>query len=106
MSIIFYDHLINKQEILVLIDQAEGEDNHKSKIKQLVDDILHQGIVDFALNKLKPKHHQTFLSHLHNAPYDPEILDYLKEKIAQDIEEQVQNYADQLIKKIRHDLGL
>ncbi|MBU1070830.1 hypothetical protein KKG65_00265 [Patescibacteria group bacterium] len=106
MSIIFYDHLINKQEILVLIDQAEGEDNHKSKIKQLVDDILHQGIIDFTLSKLKPKHHQTFLSHLHNAPYDPEILDYLKEKIAQDIEEQVQNYADQLIKKIRHDLGL
>jgi hypothetical protein len=106
MSIIFYDHLVNKQEILILIDRSEGEDNHKSKIKQLVDDILHQGIVNFALSKLKPKHHQVFLSRLHHAPYDPEILDYLKEKIAQDIEDQIQTYADKLIKKIRQDLDL
>jgi hypothetical protein len=106
MSIIFYDHLINKQEILILVDKTEGEENHKNKVKQLIDDILHQGVVEFTLKKLKPKHHQTFLSRLHHAPYDPEILDYLKEKIAQDIEEQIQNYADKLVKKVRKDLGL
>lgn len=106
MSIIFYDHLVNKQEILVLIDQAEGEDNHKNKIKQLTDDVLHQGIVEFLLSRLKPKHHQTFLHQLHHAPYNPEILDYLKEKIAQDIEEQIQATADKLIQKVRKDLGL
>lgn len=106
MSIIFYDHLVNKQEIILIIDQTEGEDNYKNKIKQLVDDILHQGIIDFILNKLHAKHHKTFLQQLHHAPYDPEILNYLKEKIAQDIEEQIQRQADLLIKKIRLDLGL
>jgi len=80
--------------------------DHKNKIKQLVDDILHQGIIDFTLNKLKPKYHQAFLSRLHHAPYDPEILDYLKEKIAQDIEEQIQTQANKLILKVRKDLGL
>jgi hypothetical protein len=106
MSIIFYDHLVNKQDVLILIDQSEGEDNHKSKVNQLIDDILHQGIVEFTLGKLKPKHHRAFLSRLHQAPYDPEILDYLKEKIAQDIEDQIQKHADKLIKKVRKDLGL
>lgn len=106
MSIIFYDHLVDKQPILILIDKSEGEDNHKSKIKQLVDDILHQGIIEFTLSKLKPKHHKVFLHQLHHAPYNPEILDYLKEKAAQDIEEQIQKHADKLIKKMRKDLGL
>ena len=106
MSIIFYDHLVNKQPILIIIDQSEGQANHKSKTKHLVDDILHQGIVEFILSKLRSKHHQTFLDQLHHAPYNPEILDYLKEKIAHDIEEQIQTKADQLIKKIRADLGL
>ena len=106
MPIIFYDHLVNKQQVLIIIDQAKGEDNHKSKIRQLVDDILHQGIVEFILSKLGSKHHQTFLDQLHHAPYNPEILDYLKEKVANDIEEQIQAKADQLIKKVRKDLGL
>ncbi len=106
MSIIFYDHLIDKQEILILVDQVKGEETHKNKIKQLIDDVIHQGVVEFTLSKLRPKHHQVFLSHLHQAPYDPEILNYLKEKIAQDIEEQIQNYANKLIKKVRKDLGL
>ena len=106
MSIIFYDHLINKHELLVIIDKTEGEDNHKSKIKHLVDDILHHGIVEFTLSKLKPKHHKVFLQQLHHAPYSPEILDYLKEKVAHDIEEQIQKHADKLIKKVRKDLGL
>lgn len=106
MSIIFYDHLVNKQQILVVIDQVEGEETYKNKLKQLIDDILHQGIVAFVLSKLKPKYHQTFLSNLHLAPYNPEILDFLKEKIAQDIEEQIQLQADKLIKQIRKDLGL
>lgn len=106
MPIIFYDHLINKQQILIIVDQSESQDNYKNKIKLLVDDILHQGIVEFILSKLKSKHHQTFLHQLHQAPYNPEILDYLKEKIANDIEEQIQARADQLIQKIRQDLGV
>ena len=106
MSIIFYDHLVNKHQILVIIDQTEGQDNLKNKTKQLIDDILHQGIVQYLLSKLKPKHHRTFLNQLHSAPYSPEIIDYLKEKIAQDIEDQIQAQADKLIQKIRQDLGL
>jgi hypothetical protein len=106
MPIIFYDHLVNKQEVLIIVDQTKGQETYKNKIKQLIDDILHQGIIEFILSNLKPKHHQTFLHQLHHAPYNPEILDYLKEKIAQDIEDQIQAQADNLIQKIRSDLGL
>ncbi len=105
MSIIFYDHLVNKQEIIVFIDNSPAPDNQKNKLKQLVDDVVHQGIVKFILNKLHPKHHKTFLSQLHNVPYDPELIDYLKEKISQDIEEQIQIVADKLCQQIKQDIG-
>jgi hypothetical protein len=106
MPIIFYDHLIDKQDIILFIEKSDAPDNQKGKLKQLVDDVLHQGLVKFVLSKLHTKHHRVFLDQLHHAPYNPEIIDYLKEKVAHDIEEKIRAEADLLIKKVRKDLGL
>jgi len=106
MSILFYDHLVDKQEILVYIDNLEAEDQHKGKLKQLVDDILHQGIVEYVLQKLHPHQHHHFLSSLHSAPYDPELINFLKEHIGEDIEDMLRNHAGRLIVTIKKDLGV
>jgi len=106
MSIIFYDHLTPREEIIVLIKKYDAPENQKGKALQLVDDILHQGIVDFILKQLPEKHHRPFLKRLHAAPYDPELLIMLKKKIADDIEDQIRAQADTLVKKIRQELGL
>ena len=106
MSIIFYDHLTPKEELLIIIKQSDAPENQKGKALQLVDDILHQGIVDFILKQLPDKHHRPFLKRLHSMPYDPEILTMLKKRIADDIEDKIREEADRLIKKVRSELGV
>lgn len=106
MSIIFYDHLTPRDELIVIIKQSQAPENQKGKTLQLVDDILHQGLVDFILKQLPEKHHRPFLKRLHSMPYDPEILVMLKERIADDIEDRIREEADRLVKKVRQDLGV
>lgn len=106
MSIIFYDYLVNKSEILAIIDKLEAPDNHKGKMKQLVDDIVHQGLTEFILQKLHPHYHNAFLSRVDQAPYDPEIISYLKDHISADIEKEIQAEADKLIALVKKDLSV
>ena len=104
MSIIFYDHLVNKHEIFLYIDNLPEPENHKSKLKHLVDDIIHQGLIEFVLQKLHSHHHRTFLNHLHQTPYDPEIISFLKDHIHPDIETELQEQIDLLLQTIEKDL--
>lgn len=104
MSIIFYDHLVYKSEVTKFIDELDEPDNQKSKAKQLVDDIIHQGIVEFILERLDQKKHNTFLEIVGERPYDPEIINYLKEHISPEIEADIQKHVDSLIQDIKKDL--
>jgi len=106
MSIIFYDHLTPRDELIVIIKNSQAPENQKGKALQLVDDILHQGIVDFILKQLPEKHQRPFLKRLHSMPYDPEILTMLRKRIANDIEDQIRAEADRLVKKVRKELGV
>lgn len=104
MPIIFYDYLVDKQDILIQIEQLEAPDHHKGKLRQLVDDVIHQGLIEYILQKLHPHQHNTFLERLHSAPYDPELISYLKEHASPEIEEELQQEALRLLKAIRKDL--
>jgi len=106
MSIIFYDHLVDKSEVLLIIDRLKEPENHKGKLRQLVDDIIHQGLIEYILQKLHPHHHHTFLSRLDAAPYDPELLSYLKDHISPEFEGQLQKEAQKLVAIIKKDLAI
>ncbi|MEK7064785.1 MAG: hypothetical protein AAB973_04230 [Patescibacteria group bacterium] len=105
MSILFYDHLVDKTEALLFIDRLPEPENHKGKLKQLVDDIIHQGLIEYILQKLHPHHHHTFLSRLEAAPYDPELISYLKDHASVDIEGELQHEAEKLLEEIKKDLS-
>lgn len=104
MAILFYDHLITKSEIEEQIRAAEEADNHKGKALQLIDDIIFQGIVSFILENLAVHHHHTFLTHVHERPYDPEIMSYLKTHVGPDIEDSIRAEAEKIIQQILRDL--
>lgn len=104
MSIIFYDYLVNKNEILESIEKMDAPDNHKGKMKQLIDDIIHQGIIEYILQKLHPHYHHAFLSRLDTTPFDPELINFLKDHASPDIEKEIQIEADELIALIKKDL--
>lgn len=104
MPFIFYDHLVFKSEIIDFIESTEEPENQKGKARQLVDDIIHQGVMEFILEKLHPKKHQTFLSQVEDRPYDPEIINYLKEHVSPEIEAEITSHVEKLIEDIKKDL--
>lgn len=104
MAPLFFDHLVIKTEIVEFINQSEEKENHKGKALQLIDDILYQGIINHILEKLHPEHHSTFLSQVHERPYDPELIAYLKKHIGPEIETDIQAAANKIVKQILKDL--
>ena len=104
MSIIFYDHLVDKTEINIYISTLDAPEETKLSLRQRLDDILHHGILEHILQKLHPHHHHTFLDALRRAPYDPQLLSYLKDHAAQDIEDSIARHAKKLISEIISDL--
>lgn len=104
MAILFYDHLITRSEIDDYLESLAEEENQKGKALQLIDDIIYQGIVSFVLDHLEENHHHVFLNTVHERPYDPEILSYLKDHIGPDIEDKIKGEADKLVKMIIKDL--
>lgn len=106
MSIIFYDHLVIKTQILDHIDSQDDSDSQKGKAKQLVDDIIHQAVIEYVLDKLPPSKHQTFLEQVHERPYDPEIIDYLKSHISPEIETDISHHVEKIIEDIKKDLSI
>ncbi len=105
MAPLFFDHLVIKTEIIELINQKPEPENQKGKALQLIDDIIYQGIIDHILEKLDTKHHETFLTQVHERPYDPELISYLKEHIGPDIEEDLRLAANKMVKQILKDLS-
>lgn len=102
--LLFYDHIIDKRETLIIIDSLDIPVEKKSHFKALIDDILHSGIVEYILSKLQPRHHKTFLYQLEKAPHDPELLAYLRTHITEDIEDQIRLESARLLRLLHKDL--
>lgn len=105
MPILFYDHLINKDEIHYHIETLHSNKEHQIKLKELVNEVIHQEIINYIIGKLKSFHHQLFLDKLHATPYDPDILIFLKENIHPEIEEQITDHFQTITIKIKKDLS-
>jgi len=106
MAPLFFDHLVIKTEIIELINKKQEPENQKGKALQLIDDILYQGIICHILEKLNPQHHDTFLCQVHERPYDPEVIAYLKKHVGPDIEEDIRKAANKMVKQILKDLSV
>lgn len=104
MAILFYDHLISKSEVIELIETLEEEENQKGKALQLIDDIIYQSIIAHILESLPSHKHNLFLSTVHDRPYDPEILSFLKDHIGPDIEDTIRSAGKEAVEKIISDL--
>lgn len=104
MAPLFFDHLVIKTQIIELISQRSEPENQKGKALQLVDDIIYEDIIASILESLDPHKHETFLCQVHERPYDPELISYLKEQIGPNVEDQIRHEADKVVKKILKDL--
>jgi hypothetical protein len=87
MSKVYYDHLIVLDDIENKIKDIAETREEKEELWQLVDDIVHNRVLVCVLDNLPKDHHEEFLGMFHESPHSITLMDYLKERIKENIEE-------------------
>jgi len=87
MSKIFYDHLVDLNELEHHIKHATETDEEREELWHVVDELVHHRVFGCILEQLPEKDHEEFLTRFEAAPHDESILEYLSAKIGKNIEE-------------------
>src|SRR3972149_6175670 len=87
MSKLFYDHLVDLSELEKLVKKHVKDEEARHEIYKLIDEILHHRVVGCILDRLPENHHKEFLTHVSEKGHDESILEYLQERITEDVEE-------------------
>lgn len=87
MSKLFYDHLVDLSDLEKLVKKHVKDHEARDEIYNLVDEIVHHRIVGCILDRLPHNHHREFLDHVHKRAHDEGILDFLKQRVTEDVEE-------------------
>ncbi|OGM30110.1 hypothetical protein A2801_03865 [Candidatus Woesebacteria bacterium RIFCSPHIGHO2_01_FULL_41_10] len=102
MSRLFYDHLLDLDELETRVKVITKDREEQNEIFRLIDEIVHHRVVGCILNHLPEEHHEKFLVHLSERPHDKQILDFLRDKILEDIEgfikQEIRTVAIELLK--------
>ncbi len=104
MSKLFFDHLIDLTGLEKEIKKLTSSEEEKQELWLIVDDIVHHKVIGLILAKLPREHHDEFLNFFHAAPYDDNLIAYLKEKVNGNIEELISQEIGSLTYKILQDL--
>lgn len=100
MSKLFYDHIIELNEIEDSLNQSAISHEEKLEIWKIIDAITHYKILHRILSVLPKDHHHTFLSRFHESPFDEEILDYLNENSPKDMIEEIESELQTLTEEL------
>ena len=87
MSKVFYDHLVDFSDLEGLIKRNVKDEASRHEIYRLVDEIVHHKVLGCILDKLPADHHKEFLDHIKDHAHDEKILEYLQERISEDVNE-------------------
>lgn len=105
MSKIFYDHLIVLEEVEDEITSSSKTHEEREELWGIVDDIIHHRVLGKILDHLPSEHHEDFMDRFHKKPHDERLIDYLNEKIEENVEEiikqEIGNLAFELLQEIR-----
>ena len=100
MAKIFYDHLIIIEEVIAVLDEHTIPIGKRAEFLKLIDQTLHNEILDVILSYVPKDKHETFLTRFHQAPHDPSLMSLLKEHTEVDIEKAILKRASTTKKKL------
>lgn len=100
MSKIFYDHLTEIKDLLILLDKYDLDAVQKKEFINLIDETMHHHVIDIILEKLDIEKHELFLTHFHQNPNDSMLLEFLKIEVGPEMEKHIKNEADKIKKTI------
>lgn len=107
MSKLFWDHLVELEEIEGILREQELEHEEKEELHQLVDEMVHHRVLGCVLDHLPREYHEEFLNRFHAAPHDTRIIIFLQIKtpreidIEEKIREEIQKLKDELLEELR-----
>ncbi len=87
MSKLFFDNLIVFEEVENKIDSIAKTEEERNELWGIVDSLIRHRALGLIFEKLPKTYHPEFLNMFHQAPHDETLIDYLKEKIGENIEE-------------------
>lgn len=101
---LFYDHLVDKTNLARLIEGKEKDFKKRIDLYKMLDEIIHNTVLDVIFIHLDKKHHKEFLVLMHKNPRSAELLVYLKlrahPQIEAKIRERVENLKNKILKVI------
>ncbi len=105
MSKIFYDHLIILEEVDLEIKKISQSSEEREELWRIVDELVHYNVLICILERLPKEHHGDFLERLHASPHDERIINFLNEKVGDNIEkileEKIKSLEKDILKEIR-----
>lgn len=104
MSKIFYDNLIEFQEIEVFIKNNSSSKEEKEELWGLVDGIIRHKIFDLILSNIHEKDHEGFLQKFHECPHDEKLLTHLSDLSGKDIEKIIKEESKKIEKELLAEL--
>lgn len=103
---LFYDHLIVLDDLEIHIKNAVETEEERHELWGIIDEIIHHRILELLLDRLPSEYHDEFLHNFHEHPHDECLIEYLAEKIQDDIESLVQNEAKIISSEIVSEIKL
>ena len=91
MSKLFFDNLLDLDKVEAEIKRAFPLKEEREESESLIDNIIHDKVLEKILDKLPPDTHIEFLELYHKCPHDEEVIfGFLKSKTGKDIDKELQ----------------
>lgn len=100
MSKIFFDYLIEIDEVKLHIDKVATSHEEKEDLWNLVDEFVTHRIISSILSELDETVHNEFLCMFLDKPYGMEIVDYLNEKLPLPFENLINDKMRQIVSEL------
>ncbi len=104
MATLFFDHLIEIDEVIIELDSYSVDPAEIEELKSLIDQIIHHEVLNLVLNHLPKSDHEEFITLLSNDPSDISLINYLKSKVSVDIESQISDHGKRLKEDLKNEI--
>jgi len=104
MSKIFYDYLVELNELDSIIKNSVDGSDEKEELWQIIDEMIHHKLLGCILDRLPEEHHHDFLEKFYECPYDQNLIEFINNLIDERIEDVIKDEIDILKNEILNEV--
>ena len=104
MSKLFYDHLVNIEEIKIVLSEYDISEDDRQQILSTIDETIHHHVLDIIFTHLPREHHEEFLEKLAAQPHHPSLMEFIQQRTDWNIAQEIRNSLQQFLKELIQDI--